>query len=286
MSIRGLLLDLDGTLFVGETLLPGALDALAEIESLGLPTLFATNMTRRPRRALLEKLAKMGWNPPAEAIYTAPLAAAAWLRREGVHRVLACMARATLEDLPGFELVDPRDARSSIPTPAPSSSAPHASRPGPAGAGSLQPVDAVLIGDLGDEWSYPILNSAFRHLLAGARLVAVQRNLYWRDDDGLSLDAGPFVLALEAAAGVEATVVGKPSAEFFRGAADLLGVPLSDVVMVGDDVTSDVGGAQAAGARGVLVRTGKFRESDLHRGVEPDAVIASVAELPEWLRTQ
>jgi len=263
---RGLLLDLDGTVFVGDALIPGALKALEAIRSFGLPILFATNMTRQPRRVLLEKLAAMGLPLVAEDVYTAPIAGCAWLEEQGFRRVLSCFAPATLEDLPGFEFVDPRDATAAPPF--------------------GKPVDAVLIGDLGNQWSYSILNAAFRHVMAGAALVAIQRNLYWRDTDGLSLDAGPFIVALESAASVQATVVGKPSRAFFRGAAALLGFPLSEIAMVGDDITSDVGGAQEAGATGVLVQTGKFREGDLAGPVRPDAVLDSIASLPAWIRSR
>jgi ribonucleotide monophosphatase NagD (HAD superfamily) len=99
------------------------------------------------------------------------------------------------------------------------------------------------------------------------------------------LDQGPFVAALELAAGTEATLVGKPSAEFFRPALELLGVGAASAAIVGDDIEVDVGGAQAAGMRGILVRTGKFREEDAARShVKPDAVVASLAEVPALLR--
>jgi HAD superfamily hydrolase (TIGR01458 family) len=137
------------------------------------------------------------------------------------------------------------------------------------------------VGDLGAAWSFEHMNRAFRQVLAGARLVALQRNRYWKTAGGLSLDAGPFVAALEYAAGVEATLVGKPSRAFFDIAVASLGVPASDVVMVGDDPMSDVAGAHGAGCAGVLVRTGKYRPGDdLPAGRLPDAVVDSVADLP------
>ncbi|MEZ4647184.1 MAG: HAD-IIA family hydrolase [Candidatus Eisenbacteria bacterium] len=263
MKPRGLLLDLDGTIFVGDSLLPGAADAIAALDAAGIPTLFATNMTRRPRRSLLAKLERMGLPLPADRVYTAPIAAASWLASKGVERILACVARETLEDLTGFDLVDPRLPLSPDVT-----------------------CQAVLVGDLGDEWSYDILNAAFRQLMNGAELVAVQRNLYWRASDGLSLDAGPFILGLEAAAGVEATLVGKPSPNYFERAANLIGLTVPEIAMVGDDIESDVLGAQRAGATGVLVRTGKFRPEDLTRAASPDHVLDSIAELPAWFREQ
>jgi ribonucleotide monophosphatase NagD (HAD superfamily) len=88
---------------------------------------------------------------------------------------------------------------------------------------------------------------------------------------------------LEYAAGIEATVLGKPSAPYFEAAVAALASDPEDTWMVGDDVEADVEGAQRAGLRGVLVRTGKFREDGLARsGVEPDAVVDSIADVPEW----
>jgi ribonucleotide monophosphatase NagD (HAD superfamily) len=115
--------------------------------------------------------------------------------------------------------------------------------------------------------------------MAGAALVALSRDRYFRQDGGLALDAGPFVAALEYAASTSAEVAGKPSAAFFSAAVGSLGRPLDrSVAMVGDDLWSDVEGAQRAGIQGWLVRTGKFREDVLRSGsVRPDRVLDSVA---------
>jgi phospholysine phosphohistidine inorganic pyrophosphate phosphatase len=100
------------------------------------------------------------------------------------------------------------------------------------------------------------------------------------------LDVAPFIKALEHAADCEAVVMGKPAGEFFYAAVRKLGTAPSDTVMIGDDIRGDVGGAQAAGLAGILVRTGKFRPRDLEGEIEPDAVLDSVADLPQWWETQ
>jgi HAD superfamily hydrolase (TIGR01458 family) len=129
-----------------------------------------------------------------------------------------------------------------------------------------------------------VLDRAFRHVMAGAELVALQKNRYWRRGDGLSLDVGPFVAALEYATARAAHVVGKPAPGFFDGVLRGLGGAAREAAMVGDDVESDVGGALAAGLSGVLVRTGKFREEAVAAsGVEPTATIDSIADLPALL---
>lgn len=113
---------------------------------------------------------------------------------------------------------------------------------------------------------------------------------YWRAPDGLRLDAGAFVRALEYAAGRRAVVLGKPDRAFYDAAVAALGDIPDDipgdapgrVIMVGDDIRVDVDGAQRAGLSGVLVRTGKFSPSDLASEVTPDAVLGSLADLPQW----
>jgi ribonucleotide monophosphatase NagD (HAD superfamily) len=100
------------------------------------------------------------------------------------------------------------------------------------------------------------------------------------------LDSGAFVAGLEYATGVEAHVLGKPSTAYFQAALDAVDADAERTWMVGDDVEADVGGAQALGMHGVLVKTGKYRDEWLERsGVKPDAVLDSVADLPEWLES-
>ena len=147
-----------------------------------------------------------------------------------------------------------------------------------------QPVGAVVIGDLGEAWDFATLNRAFRCLMQQPqpRLIALGMTRYWQAADGLRLDVAPFVVGLAHAAGVQPLVTGKPDPAFFGSALDLLGSGAQDAVMVGDDIRGDIEGAQRVGLRTVLMRTGKFRESDLSLGIEPDGVLASLRELPEW----
>jgi phospholysine phosphohistidine inorganic pyrophosphate phosphatase len=138
-----------------------------------------------------------------------------------------------------------------------------------------------LLGDLGEGWTYALLQEAFEYVMAGAAIVALSRDRYWQRGEGLALDAGPFVRALEYATGVEARVAGKPSPAFYTAALASLGLDVSlRAVMVGDDLWSDVEGAQRAGLQGWLVRTGKFREDTLRdSGITPNRVLPSVAAL-------
>jgi HAD superfamily hydrolase (TIGR01458 family) len=146
-------------------------------------------------------------------------------------------------------------------------------------------VDVVLIGGAGPEFSYQALNRAFGHLLAGARLVAMSRGMYWRTSDGLQLDSGAFVAALEQAAGTAAEVVGKPAEGFFTAALAHLGIAAGDAIMIGDDIDNDVLAAQRCGLAGVLVKTGKY-QARTHSGAAtaPDHVLDSIADLPQLLQ--
>jgi ribonucleotide monophosphatase NagD (HAD superfamily) len=110
----------------------------------------------------------------------------------------------------------------------------------------------------------------------------MHRNLSWLTERGMMLDTGAYVLGLERAAGVDATVTGKPAPDFFRQSVALLGVPAEEVAMVGDDLEADVLAAQDCGLTGVLVRTGKFRPETLEASERrPDHVIDSIANLRE-----
>jgi phospholysine phosphohistidine inorganic pyrophosphate phosphatase len=249
----GILFDLDGTVYQEGRAIPGAAAALEALRRRGLPFRFTTNTTRRPRAALAARLREMGIPAQAEEILSAPAAAARWLRDRGIRRAQLLLAEATCEEFSGLEIVD-------------------------------RAPEVVVVGDLGEGWTFPLLNQAFRNLMDGAGLLAIQRNRYWHTDGGLSLDAGPFVAALEYGSGQTATLVGKPSRAFFAAAARELGLPPERIAVVGDDLESDVAGARAAGMLGVAVRTGKYRPQDEERARQAaDAVLDSIADILDWI---
>jgi HAD superfamily hydrolase (TIGR01458 family) len=151
-------------------------------------------------------------------------------------------------------------------------------------------VDAVLLGgaDEGEEtgrvFSYLNLNRAFHELEAGADLYCLHKNRWWQTADGARLDAGAFVAGLEFAADIEATVLGKPSSAYFIAALEALDAEPELTWMVGDDLEGDIHGAHKHGMKTILVRTGKFRPDEVERSrVQPDAIVSSIAQLPEWL---
>ncbi len=250
-GVRALLVDLEGTVYEAGRAVPGAAEALEALARHGIACGFVTNTTSRPRSALVRELSGMGIEVEPARVFTAPIAGREYMISRDLRRCHFLVHEPVLEDFAGIEAVD---------------SSPQ----------------AVVVGDIGEDFTFERLNRAFRFLVDGAAFVTLARNRYYRGPDGLLLDQGPFVAALEYAAGREATLVGKPSPAFYAAALRRLGVAASQAAVVGDDLESDVGGGQAAGLRGILVRTGKFREEDLARSpIRPDAVIGSLTEVTD-----
>lgn len=255
--IRGVLFDLDGVLYNGEEAIEGAGAAVAAVRAAGVPSLFVTNTTSRPRSALVEKLRGFGVQAEPADFLTPPVASAGWIRGRGDGLAALFVPDATRREFLGLE-----------------------------GDPESPDLRYVVIGDLGAAWDYGTLNRAFRllHASPDRELVALGLTRYWRSPDGLNLDVAPFVAALECATGRRATVLGKPAPEFFRQAAAKLGLQRKDLLMIGDDIRADVMGAKRAGLQAALVRTGKFSRGDLDlEGERPDWVLDSVRDLPGLL---
>jgi HAD superfamily hydrolase (TIGR01458 family) len=250
---KAVLLDIDGVLYVEETPVAGAVEAVGRLRELGLPLRFVTNTTSRPRRAIVERLRRLGFAFEDDEVVTPARLAVGRCVERGHERVALLMNDAVKQDLAELTEAD-------------------------------ADVDAVIVGDLGPGFTYERLNHAFGLVMGGAELIALQKNRFWLTSDGLALDAGPFVAALEYATARRAFVVGKPSGDFFATVLDELGVAPDEAAMVGDDVESDIGGALDAGLAAILVRTGKYREEVVRSsGIEPTLVLDSIADVPDAL---
>jgi HAD superfamily hydrolase (TIGR01458 family) len=251
---QAVLFDIDGVLTVSWQPIPGAGSAVERIRDLGWKAAFVTNTTSTSRRGIAERLEGAGFAVQPDEIFTAPLATATYLRAHHPGaRCLLVNSGAIEDDLEGITT-------------------------------ATDEVQVVVTGGAGPDIGYEVLNRAYRALVEGAPLVAMHRNFNWETADGLQLDMGVFIAGLEQATGTEATVVGKPSGAYFEAVLAHLDVVAGDAVMVGDDIEADIGGAQAVGIRGVLVRTGKFRPDTLRASaVNPDDVIDSVSDLPDLL---
>jgi phospholysine phosphohistidine inorganic pyrophosphate phosphatase len=256
----GVLLDIDGVLYVGDEPIAGAHEALEQLREQSAGLRLVTNTTSRSRREVAEHLQRLGFETSIEEILTPAALAVRHCEERGHSSVELIVSDGLREDLTalGSAVESERGG----------------GRPG-------APIDAIVLGDVGDRFDAQLLNHAFRLMMDGAELVALQHNRYWRRGDGMALDVGAYAAALEYATRHEAVVVGKPSQDFFASA--LAEMELEQAVMVGDDVEADVGGAMAAGLPGVLVRTGKFRQDALPQEVTPTAIVDSVADVPGLL---
>ena len=187
---------------------------------------------------------------PPERVVTAASATAAWVRREYPGAPVYLLGeQGSVPEFEGVELVASPDAAGVI----------------------------VVAGPTADT-AYPQLDAAFKALMSGTPLVAMQRNRWWPTLEGPAMDAGGIVAALEYAADVQAVVVAKPSPGIFEVALEVCAAEPSQAVMVGDDLRSDLAPAAALGMSTCLVRTGKGSGFD----PQPGEVSYDVADLAEF----
>jgi HAD superfamily hydrolase (TIGR01458 family) len=254
---RRVLLDIDGVLTVSWRPLPGAIETIGWLLDQNIDFRLLTNTSSRSRHEISVLLADAGMRIDATWILTAVTSAARHLTQHYPGMGCLVLNEGDLrEDLEGVPMADAK------------------------GAG------VVLLGGAGPSVGYAQLDRVFKLAVGGTPLVALHRNTHYETADGPALDMGAFIVGLEAAAGIEVTVVGKPAAAFFGAALADLNSAAGTAVMVGDDIASDVFGAQAVGMTGVLVRTGKYRPSDLTRGPDrPDHVIDDIGQLPDLLES-
>jgi HAD superfamily hydrolase (TIGR01458 family) len=253
-DVKGILFDLDGVVYIGDRAIPGAAETLELLNERGIPFRFVTNTTTQSPETLGRRMAAMGLPIGRDAILTTHEVAARYLAEMGRP---TCHLLVSDDALPAYR---------GIPT------------------SDVDPA-YVVVGDVGERWNRELTNRVFNMMMDGAELIALHKGRYWRTGSGLQVDIGALVAGLEYSTGKTATVIGKPSATFFEMALKELGLPRQDVVMVGDDIETDIGGAQNAGIRGVLVKTGKYREDTLARStVRPAVVVGSVADVQAWFR--
>jgi HAD superfamily hydrolase (TIGR01458 family) len=247
--IYGLLIDMDGVLYIGNTPIGNAVAVLDRLSALSFPYRYVTNTTRMNRAQLYKSIQNMGFPGSEEVIFSAPVATVAFLKERNAGGIFLISEESVREDFAGLQL-------------------------------DAERIEFVVMGDPGPNPDIAMLNRGFNYLLDGAEFIAMQKNRYWRTEKGLVMDAGAYVAALEYSSGKFANIIGKPSTDFFNLAAAKLNVPFQNIAMIGDDLETDIIGAKRAGLHAILVRTGKYREDALSTSsVKPDLVIDSFAEL-------
>lgn len=244
-KIEALLCDIGGVLYVGDTPIEGAIEAIGNLKQ-KYPIRFITNTTQKTASQVVQKLQELGFDIELHEVITALDMTKRFLQKHQSNAEYLLTDSVT----PFFDELQ------------------------------KYPKNYVVVGDAQDNFNYQNLNNSFRTLLQGAELLAVANNRYFKDSDHeLSMDAGCFVSALEYASGQKATVIGKPSKEFYTLTCEELGFEPKQCLMIGDDIEGDILGAQEAGLQAALVKTGKFSENDLTKGIEPNLLIDSIASL-------
>ena len=253
--LGGILFDLDGVIYEGNSLIPGSVEALNKIKLAKIPYHFITNTTRMTKNNLVSFLKAMELNVVPESVFSAPQVAFEYCKLKGYKKISLIVPDPEMkQDFSSFQLVD------------------------------INP-DAIVLGDMGQLFTFELLNQLFNEAINGAQIVAMHKNRYWKSALGLTIDLGVFVAALEYASGKSAAVMGKPDPNMFRLAIRPWNVPPDSVFVIGDDIEGDVFGAKTAGMKSVLVKTGKFREDVLAQSkTKPDHIIESVANLPSLLK--
>jgi inorganic pyrophosphatase len=247
---KAFLIDMDGTLYFKGEPCPGAIETVNYLRQERYQLRFLTNTTAKTPKMLHAQMQALGFDIYEDEIFNATYACLQYLRsqpKNRCHFMVDGAVKAFFKEIP----VDDD-------TP-----------------------DFVVVGDYGEGFDFHALNHAFRLLMNGAELIALQKNLYWFSSEGMFLDCGAFVTLLEAAAGTTAKVMGKPSETFFKIALESLQRSASEAIVVGDDITSDIVGAEKMEMQSILVRTGKFKPAQLENPVaKPTWVFNSIAELP------
>ncbi|MBF6333861.1 HAD-IIA family hydrolase [Nocardia transvalensis] len=253
-DILGVLYDIDGVLVTSWEEIPGAAEAVRRIRDGGLRRAFLTNTTSATCAEIAEKLCGAGIEVGTEEIVTAARLTVEYLQREYPDARVWVLNDGDIDaDLAGLDQ-DPDDP------------------------------EVVVMGGAGDEFTHRALSRVAELMLDGIPVVAMQGGLTWATADGLRIDTGVYLPGLEAAGQGRITVVGKPSPTGFRTCAALMGSEPEQILMIGDDLHSDVLAAQRVGMTGVLVRTGKFRAAVLDGADSgPDHILGSVAELPDLI---
>jgi 4-nitrophenyl phosphatase len=228
-ALRGFIFDMDGVIYRGNAVLPGAPEFIAALKDASVPFLYLTNNSTTPPEQVAERLTRMGIPTEPDEVLTSAQATAAALKSEMPGGRVIVIGEAGIRDAlvaEGFGLTeDHREA------------------------------DAVVVG-LDRHVTYDRLREAALAIRGGARFVATNTDRSLPTEIGLIPGAGALVGALEIATDVAPTVIGKPSAEIFRQALDRLGVDPEHVAAVGDRPETDIAGGHGAGLRTIAVLTG------------------------------
>jgi HAD superfamily hydrolase (TIGR01457 family) len=257
-QIRCFLLDMDGTFYLGERLLPGALEFIQYLEEQGLSYLFLTNNSSRSKREYAAKLSRLGLELPEEKIFTSGEATAIYLRKQKPGARLYVVGTPALEDefvRFGFQLVD-------------------------------QNPDFLVLG-FDTSLTYTKIVRLCDFLVAGAPYIATHPDVNCPTEHGFIPDIGSMIEMMAASTGRRPDVIiGKPNPPIVHALVEKTGIPVREMCMVGDRLYTDIALGQT-GLTTVLVMSGETHAEDLPQSpFKPDLVMRDLAELLQSLRAE
>ena len=251
--IKAFLFDLDGVFYIDNILIPGVDVTFEWLKQNKIPYKFVTNNTTLPRKKLVEKLNRIGLLLKEDDLISANYAGTLLLTKLGIK---SC--KLVLHEIAKF---DYRQFDNSNPKP-----------------------EAIVVGDIGHNWNYNLMNDLMNLILEGAKLIALHKGTYFQSKNGLIIDSGAFIAGLEYSTQTNAIIVGKPQKTFFELATQNFNCKKDEIAMVGDDLINDIQGSKNMGYISFLVKTGKFRPSIYKSSsIRPDHLIKSIAELPNYI---
>ena len=254
-KIKGILSDIDGTLYFKGTPIPGAIETISKLRKKGIKFLFFTNTDSKSPKTILSILLEYGFTITEQEIFTPIIALKEFLDKNPNKKSFFVTTAEVEKEFQDF----PRVEGSEIPA-------------------------YVIIGDFHDNWDVNRLNKAFQYVFKGAKLLGTQGNWYYLDRTGEPvIDTGSFIHLVAKAANVEPKIFGKPSKEYFLQALEKIKLKSKDVFVIGDDLESDIQGAINTGIKGILVKTGKGQFFNPNTSViKPTKVIDSFTSLIDF----
>jgi len=248
---KGFLIDMDGVIYRGSEVLPGAERFIAMLRKRKEPFRFLTNNSQRTRRDVATKLRRMGIDAYEEDIFTCAMATARFLARQKPNGTAYVIGEGGLLQAlhqNGYSIVD-------------------------------HDPDYVVVGE-GRALTLEMMETAIRLVLKGAKLVATNLDPNCPTQNGLRPGCGAFIAMIESATQAKAFSVGKPSPVMMQAAGEELGVPAQQIVMIGDTMETDICGGVQMGYQTVLTLSGSTSEEDLdHYAYCPDIVVQNIGEL-------
>ena len=247
MDFDGFLFDLNGVFYEDENIISGANETIDWLKKNSIHYKFISNNSTLSRKLFVEKLKKIGLKINISDVITSNYAGVLTIKKMGLKNCKLIMTEEAKLDYKKFQLQNKK-------------------------------IDAIVIGDIGEKWSFSLMNELMNDVISGAEIIALHKGKYYQSQGKLKIDCGAFVAGLEYSTSKKAISIGKPKKSFFDLAAFDLGT--NKICLVGDDLHNDIEGGQKMGYKTILVKTGKYRQNIFDKSkIKPDFCIPSIKEL-------